>query len=287
MRILTPEGDALVAEIAQRHGLSVDAVTSMLNAVANGGGTMAQFSIQELGGSGQWMMGGMTMVGDMFNHGLKARVDNLCLELSNLLQNNQLFTPPPKAQGAASSNSQSQYQGSGEASVAMMGQGNGFSNWWPDDLGQPAATGAQNSMRYAYFPQARRLALDLDGHISVYDTLDHAIGGFGQQQSGDASITFTSQYGTVRLDSLPRVEDGVSRADMNQPETAAQSTPDPAITPEQVRLESAAEPPAAQASPGAETDVFATLERLAGLRDKGIITAEDFDAKKAELLSRI
>ena len=34
-------------------------------------------------------------------------------------------------------------------------------------------------------------------------------------------------------------------------------------------------------------EVFATIERLATLRDKGAITQEDFDAKKAELLARI
>ena len=34
-------------------------------------------------------------------------------------------------------------------------------------------------------------------------------------------------------------------------------------------------------------EVFNTIERLAALRDKGAITQEDFDAKKAELLARI
>ena len=34
-------------------------------------------------------------------------------------------------------------------------------------------------------------------------------------------------------------------------------------------------------------EVFATIERLAALRDKGAITQEDFDTKKAELLARI
>ena len=34
-------------------------------------------------------------------------------------------------------------------------------------------------------------------------------------------------------------------------------------------------------------EVFATIERLAALRDKGAITREDFDAKKSELLARI
>ena len=39
------------------------------------------------------------------------------------------------------------------------------------------------------------------------------------------------------------------------------------------------------AAPG--DDIFAKLERLAGLRDKGILSEEEFAAKKAELLSRL
>jgi hypothetical protein len=33
--------------------------------------------------------------------------------------------------------------------------------------------------------------------------------------------------------------------------------------------------------------VAATLERLAGLRDKGLITPEEYEAKKRELLERM
>jgi hypothetical protein len=47
---------------------------TLLQAVVNGNGTMAQLGNWELGGNGQWMQGGMTMVGDMFNYGLKAKV---------------------------------------------------------------------------------------------------------------------------------------------------------------------------------------------------------------------
>ncbi len=35
------------------------------------------------------------------------------------------------------------------------------------------------------------------------------------------------------------------------------------------------------------TDIFATLERLAELRDKGILSEEEFAAKKTELLRRL
>jgi hypothetical protein len=45
----------------------------------------AQFDYRELAGASQWMPGGMTMVGDMFNNGLKAKVDGLCSELSQIL----------------------------------------------------------------------------------------------------------------------------------------------------------------------------------------------------------
>jgi hypothetical protein len=48
---------------------------TLLQALVNSNGTMAQFNHWELGGGGQWMRGGMTMVGDMFNYGLKSKVD--------------------------------------------------------------------------------------------------------------------------------------------------------------------------------------------------------------------
>jgi hypothetical protein len=49
----------------------------------------------------------------------------------------------------------------------------------------------------------------------------------------------------------------------------------------------AAPPPAAApapAAPAAAPDYTAELERLAKLRDEGVITAEDFEAKKKQLL---
>jgi hypothetical protein len=87
MRQLTPEGQRIVLDLSNRHGFSVDAVSHMLFAVLNGNGSMAQFQHPEFAGSGQWMRGGMIMLGDMFNGYLKGRVDNLCSELANLLAN--------------------------------------------------------------------------------------------------------------------------------------------------------------------------------------------------------
>jgi hypothetical protein len=49
-----------------------------------------------------------------------------------------------------------------------------------------------------------------------------------------------------------------------------------------------APPPVAAAPPSTPADdATATLERLASLRDRGLITPEEYDAKKRELLERI
>ena len=85
MQSLPAQGQQRVEAIAQRYGVSTDAVITLLDALIAGHGTMAQFTHPELGGSGQWMHGGMTMVGDMLNHALKAQVDGVCAELARLL----------------------------------------------------------------------------------------------------------------------------------------------------------------------------------------------------------
>ncbi|MBK8173999.1 MAG: SHOCT domain-containing protein [Rhodospirillales bacterium] len=342
MRQLTPEGQQVVDDLARRYAVSTDAVTTLLESLVAGGGTMAQFSHPDLGGMGQWSRGGMTMVGDMFNHGLKAKVDGLCSELSDLI-GRQPFASIPAA-------SQSQYQGAGTGSYQGQSQGGGssfgttrfgdvslyvadsgsFGTWWPGDLGVPSSTGGQNNIRYAYFPDSRRLAIDIGGRVTVYNTGDHWISGVSQQQSGDASLTFTSQLGLVRVTDLPVVS---NPSDGNTAEPARAKTP---ASPLAARDELPAEPPPAagmdlnRAEPAVETDIvagapamdvapkpdapafaaapaeqtrlepgkpeqamsksddiFAMIERLAALRDKRILSEDEFTAKKTELLSRL
>ena len=52
-------------------------------------------------------------------------------------------------------------------------------------------------------------------------------------------------------------------------------------------LAAPAAPPPAPAPSNPADDLGATLERLAGLRDKGLITPEEYEAKKRELLERM
>jgi hypothetical protein len=276
MRQLSAMGQQCLNDVAQRHGFSFDATMSMLDAVINGNGSMAQFNHPEFSGSGQWMRGGMTMVSDMFNNYLKGRVDNLCSELSNLVANQPDLVRTGSFQSQSQnggSNTQAQSNHGGMDSRPSSAQGDAFGDaslfvpgtsgdWWPSDLRWPNSTGAQNGVRYAYFAQARRLVIDVGGTVTVYDTLDHQIGGFSQQQSVGGTLSFNSQYGLIDVTRLPVVSSN------GQPPIAlaAPTIPAPNAT---------------------EQDVFASIERLADLKAKGILSEDEFLTKKAELLRRI
>jgi hypothetical protein len=63
--------------------------------------------------------------------------------------------------------------------------------------------------------------------------------------------------------------------------------PDLAPLAHAVRQAVEAAPPEAPASGGASADPFVALERLAELRDRGVLTEAEFAAKKQELLDRL
>lgn len=302
---LTPEGRLRIEELARSYGTSFDAALTLLQALIAGGGTMAQFSHPDLGGMGQWSQGGMTMVGDMFNNALKAKVDGLCAELAGLLARQTIR----QRQGGGQSQTQQQGGpgGSGEVSLFVPAPDGSSANWWGADLGSASSRGAQNSIRYAYFPTSRRLAIEIGGKVTIYDTSDHQIGGVSQQQSGDASLTFVSQHGLVRVSDL-RV---VSTEAAGRPPGAAAS-PTHAVAPAQAAADRSAEAgrskptpmpmpaqedaagsasvrpgPAGPLSTDQSQDILLLIERLAALREKKILSEEEFAAKKAELLSRL
>ena len=165
-------------ELAKKHDVSLDAVRVLQDALRRGGGRQAQFSHAELGGMGQWSAGGMTQIGTMFDAALKDKVNALCTELSTQAANEP--APPPRS-------------------------GSAPADWWPAGLGHPSATGAQNAMRYACFPDTRRVAVEQAGTVTVYDSGDHRISGVSQQQSGSQDLVFSSQKGMIRAADLPVV----------------------------------------------------------------------------------
>lgn len=345
MHPLSEDGRRILTDLAARHGISLDAATHMLMAVANGGGTQAQFNHPEVGGMGQWSRGGMTMIGDMFNNGLKAKVDWLCQELSDLLASQPAPAPVPQqmqsqnqwpsqgqsqSQGYGQSQQQgggygqfqgqsSGQQGGGTSSLFVSGGTSMSSGGWPGEFGHPSAVGSQNNLRYAFFPASRRLVIEINGQQTTYDTGDHQISGFGQQQSGDQSLTFTSQFGLVRVADLPQLTASTDRQNGSQQTHAPAngqtngdangfpaSVPEPAqaaaepvaqepfvtqpFTPTQPPAEIRQPAPVAQptqSAPLSDDEIFAKIERLAALHAKGVLTDEEYSSKKADLLDRL
>lgn len=269
MQQLTPFAKEAINQLAQRYGVSVHAVTTLLFAVSAGGGSMAQFHHPELGGGGQWMRGGMTMVGDMFNHGLQATVAGLCSELSALLASQQVMVQTPQSSGES-------------GGLSAFGNSGGYGNaWWPAELGNPSSSGGQNDSRYAYFPHSKRLAIEQSGRLSVYDTLDHQLGGVQQQQGGpNGSLSFTSQFGTFTVDSLPL-------ADQRERRDAAAPAPQPSGWRASSQTENDRASPANATFGQSHDEILATLERLSDLHQRGVLSEDEFRNKKADLLSRL
>ena len=288
MSKLSPAGQQLVQDLSNRHGVSQDAALHMLIAVSNGNGSMAQFNHSEFGGGGQWMSGGMTMVSDLFNNQLKCQVDNICSDISNALANHQSgpFVGSFQSQSQSGSSNQSQAAG-GIGGTNSLFEPDPEQLWWPQNLGSPAAVGSQNNCKYAYFPNIQRLAVSTGGSVWVYDTAEHQIGGFGQQQGSGGSITFTSQFGTVNLNQL-RV---VIRNGQTVNDAPRQNPPPAGSGSQQFNTSANFNNDSVSDNRGmnsaAGEDVIATIERLGTLLQQGIVSQQEFDTKKAELLQRL
>ena len=112
MEQITDAGRKVASDLAREYGFSQDAVIHMMQAMLRGRGGMAQFDHPEFAGSGQWMRGGMLMIGDMFNHSLKARVDGLCQAIAQRLGSLQ-------SQPATAGSFQAQSSGGWAAAASM------------------------------------------------------------------------------------------------------------------------------------------------------------------------
>lgn len=90
--------------------------------------------------------------------------------------------------------------------MAPMTWMSGGEKWWPDELGEPASSGGQNGIRYAFFSDAKRLLIEENGEVTTYDSGDHQINGVSQQDNGGSrSFSFSSRNGSVKLHDLKKV----------------------------------------------------------------------------------
>jgi hypothetical protein len=112
----------------------------------------------------------MSMVGDMFNTQLKAKLDALGSDIAAHLDLSA-------SAGGARSAAEVSYRSMPESAA-----------WWPP-VGRPGAVGAQNDLRYAVFPESRRLVIDDRGEVAVYDTGDHRIFGVARAQSSERTLS--------------------------------------------------------------------------------------------------
>ena len=84
-----------------------------------------------------------------------------------------------------------------------MADGRSAKPWWPADLGEPVASGSANALRYAYFAERHRLAVDDGKAVRVYDTSGKRVGGF--RSAGDGGLGFDTEDGPGDLAALKAV----------------------------------------------------------------------------------
>jgi hypothetical protein len=283
-----------LTELTQKYQLSEHAIMVLWQALIKGNGKMAQFNHPELGGVGQWLPGGLTMISDMSNSYLKMVIDNLCGELSILIQEDY-FNPIKWNEPLSHQESrqqQQQSQGNIDNSEIVKAHPFNYGPWWPIELGAPTLSGSQNGLLYAYFAHKQRLVLEKQGEIFVYNTLHHQINGVSQQQSSSGQLLiFTSPDGTFVVTDLPLVS-SVTRP-VHEPSAKENNQPTDIIAKaEKIKemLPRAAlkiEPLTKPADESPQPDIFSTIKKLAELKDQGIISEQEFEAKKTELLSRL
>ena len=192
-------GAADAAALAKKFGFSQAAVEAARDALARGNGG-AQFSNDELGGSVQWMRGGMLQIGDMFNHDLKARVADLMEALSK----------SPPTDGAHESHEAHEDKSARASKSKPIAKSESSGDWWPKELGKASTVGGQNDHRYAFFPDKRRLVVEEKGKQTLYDTGSHKISGAAQGQATGKKddLAFSdADGGSVNLRDLKVVND--------------------------------------------------------------------------------
>lgn len=171
-----------IQEIAAKYNVSEQTVRTLLDGLKMSGGRQVQFNISELGGMGQWS-GGMVMIGDMFNNGLKAKVAELCSVLAPL---SQTMAEEEKKQESTASET--------EKTPAKKRSSASFS-------------GSQNGHKYTYFASENILEMEENGQVTKYSTDGYALSGVQQSQdNGGRSLRFSYPGGTVSVNDLKRAE---------------------------------------------------------------------------------
>ena len=229
---------------------------------------------------GQWSQGGMIMVGDMFNNALKYRVDSCATSWRAVREPEPAVAPRriPVAEPGRPRLSCRAAAASGVSFRVVAGLGSA----------SPSSTGAQNDIRYACFPPPPAGDPARRRRLASTTPQDHQISGFSQQQ-GRRRVADLHEPARAGPRRRPAVIGDGSHAPVRTQGQTAQVKPLPNASPSTDRAPAPLAPATATATSPATSveDTFANIERLADLRDKRVITDQEFEAKKAELLTRL
>jgi hypothetical protein len=74
--------------------------------------------------------------------------------------------------------------------------------WWPTEFGTPSTSGSAPDLRYAYFPERRRLVIERAGKLTAFDIAKYQFRGVLQVSPRDSTLSFLTQHGRIEVASL-------------------------------------------------------------------------------------
>ena len=208
MRPLTSAGENAVQNLAQRYGVSVDAVRTLLSAVAAGGGSMAQFYHA---GSRRWR----PVDARRHDHG-RGHVQQRAAGHGQRTLLGALVAAQQPA-GLCARSAELELGG-------FMASGN---DWWPSELGQPELERRTERRALRLLPERatpRHLAQRPDHRLRHARPQHRRRAAAAGRHSG--SLSFSSQFGTFTVESLPTVVGGAQAPERaTEPGSSSRSSP--------------------------------------------------------------
>jgi hypothetical protein len=191
----------IISSLAKKYGLPSEIVQQLAYEMQKNRGEAVRFDIEYLGGKGRWKLNQSASVGNGFDVELNNFITDLCSDLSDHIRADAANVDDDDDDEAPTIPSRPRGNSALDDTIGIPPLSLKPNVWWPEDFGdEPDMTGHVGEIRYAYFPQRRRLVLRQGLRNRIFDTANFdvqeiAVG----TESGFFNLVVLTSHGDFRL----------------------------------------------------------------------------------------
>jgi hypothetical protein len=161
----------IITNLAKKYGLPVEIVNQLAHEMQKTRGESIRFDIEYLGGKGRWKLNQSASVGNGFDAELNNFITDLCSDLSDQIRANTVDDNQDDGDDEPTIPSRPRSKSALDDTIGIAPLSLKPNVWWPEDFGdEPDIMGHIGELRYAYFPQRRRLVLRQGLRNRIFDT---------------------------------------------------------------------------------------------------------------------